>query len=739
MNKPFAAHVSEDKSRFQEIKEHNVAVGDLGAEFSIDFLKPLVRYAGYMHDIGKYRQGFQNRLWLDSSELCEHAVCGAKEIESIRNKLSDENLRIVLKLVEYVIAGHHVGLQNGIAGDNREHSSLNEALMRINETIRDEYAIYQKYEQYDLPTKEEVSIIIQKLCEGVTGENGGIAELIERAMFFTRYMYSCVIDADCLDSEQFSNNGELDRGLYGSFEGALWNVNGKLAELNSGALTGLARTRKEVQQRVFADIDKCESGSINFIAMPTGSGKTLCSLKLALERAKRGKKKHIIYVIPYLSIIEQTANVFKGIFGDKLPILQHYSSYTRPTIQNKEDYYREMLRQRAVENWDASFIITTSVQFFESLYSCEKKDLRKLHNLNDSIIVFDEVHMLPIKYLRSCMRGINYITKYLNSEVYLMTATMPDYTMLFDKYMSDVRVHNVLENKEGFEKFDSCDYKDIGVKTSKEILDDLQNKSNALVILNNRKEVQRYYELCPYENKYCLTTYSTINDRMEKIDEIKEKLREGKKVYVFSTSLIEAGVDLDFAYVYRELAGLDNIIQSAGRCNREGKLDKGHVYIFINGDKPTIKYMQKQISCTKFVLSKMQNDRITDEMIKTYYNQYYSMEKDKLYSDTAYRDGDSIENLAFADYAGRYEFIKEDKINVIVENEGNKYYIDTLRKRTDNPKYLLRQLCNDGVAVYANELQQLEEDNAIEYIGELEIPILKDISYYNKEIGLKIE
>lgn len=305
--------------------------------------------------------------------------------------------------------------------------------------------------------------------------------------------------------------------------------------------------------------------------------------------------------------------------------------------------------------------------------------------------------------------------------------------------MSDVKVHNIIENKEGFEKFDSCDYKDIGVKSSKNILDEIKDKSNVLVILNNRKEVQRFYETCPYDNKYCLTTYSTINDRTEKIDEIKQKLRNGEKVYVFSTSLIEAGVDLDFEYVYRELSGLDNIIQSAGRCNREGKLEKGHVYIFINADKPCSKQMQKQISCTKFVLSKMKDGRITENMITDYYKQYYALEKDKLARDTAYSDGDSIENLAFADYAGRYEFINEDKVNVIVQNEGNRYYIETLRKRADNPKYLLRQLGNDGVAVYSNELSQLEEDGAIEYMGEMEVPVLVDDSYYSKELGLRLE
>lgn len=259
-------------------------------------------------------------------------------------------------------------------------------------------------------------------------------------------------------------------------------------------------------------------------------------------------------------------------------MLQHHSNYDFAKDENDDESTEKKLR-RTCENWDAPFIITTNVQFFESLYNCKSSRMRKLHNLADSVIVFDEIHMLPIKYIQPCMRAIGYVTKYLNSTAIMMSATMPDYKSFITEYAGGCNAVDLITDRDSFSAFKKCKYHYIGFCDAEKIAFEAAKYGNALIVANSRRGARKIYEACGGK-KYYLSTYMTPEHRSKVIGKIRTDLANGEKLIVVSTSLIEAGVDLDFKCVFRENAGLDNIIQSAGRCNREGLMPFGDVYIF---------------------------------------------------------------------------------------------------------------------------------------------------------------
>ena len=409
----YYAHTREDGER-QTVKAHLIGVSKLAEDFSVDLLKPLAKKASLYHDIGKYALNFQKRLDDDKVKF-SHAACGALEYK----KFADKN-DCFAPLMEYCIAGHHTGLMDGgTDADNSDSPTLNGILKRA----------YATEIEFATLTQEEITPPYNELHSAKDP-----TELIERYAFFTKYVFSCLTDADFLDTEIFCNKN-VERGMSGDFEKALDKLNRELSDMPSD--NPLRQARSRIQQQAFDN--SVNKSHISILDMPTGSGKTLCSLKLALESGK----KRIIYVIPYTSIIEQTANKFEKMFGDVLPVLQHHSNYSYDGDTEEEKKTAEKLK-RTCENWDAPLIITTSVQFFQSIYHYKGSALRKLHNLRDSVIVFDEIHLIPTELLRPCLKAVGYITKYLNSEALFLSATMPDYSKLFDKFLPDVNYNKLV-------------------------------------------------------------------------------------------------------------------------------------------------------------------------------------------------------------------------------------------------------------------------------------------------------
>lgn len=724
----YYAHTREDGER-QTVKDHLIGVSKLAESFSVDFLKPLAKKASLYHDIGKYALNFQKRLDDDKVKF-SHAACGAIEYKD----LADKN-DCFAPLMEYCIAGHHTGLMDGgTVADNSDSPTLSGTLKRENEYTGDnDYSAYTNEIDFATLTQEERTPPYNELRSAKDP-----TELIERYAFFTKYVFSCLTDADFLDTEIFCNKN-VERGMSGDFKKALDKLNRELSNMPSN--TPLRQARSRIQQQAFDN--SVNKSHISILDMPTGSGKTLCSLKLALESGK----KRIIYVIPYTSIIEQTANKFEKMFGDVLPVLQHHSNYSYDGNTEEEKKTAEKLK-RTCENWDAPLIITTSVQFFQSIYHYKGSALRKLHNLRDSVIVFDEIHLIPTELLRPCLKAVGYITKYLNSEALFLSATMPDYSKLFDKFLPDVNYNKLVTDRNDFKYFKKCEYEDKGRTTLETIAENASRCKNALIVVNTKKTAAELYSLVQGE-KYHLSANMTPAHRSHVIEAVRKKLENGEHITVVSTSLVEAGVDLDFNTVFRQLSGLDSILQAGGRCNREGKDDKGYVYVFdIDETYRKGSDLAMRINKTKGLLEKYQ-DITSYDCIKEYYDGIFDFNQSRIAENSIAKYNEQSNSfdrqglmlpysIPFRSYAMQFEYISADTISIVIDDPNDQTcheLVETLRKGDMSVRRALQKY---SVSVYMNVFKDLYSQGVLNDHG-TGIFILENQSYYNNETGLNTQ
>lgn len=724
----YYAHTREDGER-QTVKAHLTGVSEKAEKFSVDLLKPIAKKASLYHDIGKYALNFQKRLDNDKVKF-SHAACGALEYK----KFADKN-DCFAPLMEYCIAGHHTGLMDGgTVADSSDSPTLSGTLKRENEyTGESDYSAYATEIEFATLTQEERTPLYNELLSAKDP-----TELIERYAFFTKYVFSCLTDADFLDTEIFCNKN-VERGMSGDFKMALDKLNRELSDMPSN--TPLRQARSRIQQQAFDN--SVNKSHISILDMPTGSGKTLCSLKLALESGK----KRIIYVIPYTSIIEQTANKFEKMFGDVLHVLQHHSNYSYDGNTEEEKKTAEKLK-KTCENWDAPLIITTSVQFFQSIYHYKGSALRKLHNLRDSVIVFDEIHLIPTELLRPCLKAVGYITKYLNSEALFLSATMPDYSKLFDKFLPDVNYNKLVTDRTNFKYFKKCEYKDMGKTTLETIAENASQCKNALIVVNTKKTAAELYNLVQGE-KYHLSANMTPAHRSRVIEVVRKKLENGEHITVVSTSLVEAGVDLDFNTVFRQLSGLDSILQAGGRCNREGKDDKGYVYVFdIDETYRKGSDLAMRINKTKGLLEKYQ-DITSYDCIKEYYDGIFDFNQSRIAENSIAKYNEqsnsfdrqglmSPYSIPFRSYAMQFEYISADTISIVIDDPNDQTCHELVETLRNGDMSVRRALQKYSVSVYMNVFKDLYSQGVLNDHG-TGIFILENQSYYNNETGLNTQ
>ena len=711
----YIGHTSDD-GRKQLLLDHLNGTSKLCRENANEFWADIAEFVGQIHDIGKYTSGFQKHINGAENIRVEHAICGAKEVAKAPPKS-------YVPMIEYCVAGHHSGLPDGgTKVDGEEDSTLHGRMKRKT----GDYSAYENEVKLEYPKDN-----LRELFD-VSNQR----EIIERYSFFTRYLFSCLTDADFIDTERFVTPN-TDRGIDGDFQKAYEKV---CKKLNSFKIeTKLQESRSIIQEQVYKSVES--NANVYTLNMPTGSGKTLCSIRAALKTAIENKKKRIIYVIPYVSIIEQTAKVFEDIFGDVLPVLQHHSNYDFDDDKNEDEneITSEKLK-RSCENWDAKLIVTTNIQFFESLYHYKGRRLRKLHNLADSVIIFDEIHMLPIDYIQPCLRAIGYVTKYLNSTAILMSATMPNYDKFMERYMSGVKIENAVKDTPLFNVFDKCRYEYIGKCELASLAEKAQEYDNALIIVNKRKTARGLYDICS-DNKYHLSTYMTPLHRSEIIAKIKEDIKNGINTTVISTSLIEAGVDLDFKAVFREIAGIDNILQSGGRCNREGKMNMGDVFVFETdgGNYQTKKKSDIIIraNITRNLFEEFENIS-TDKCIKEYYGRLLNYKEKKIEENTitSIMGNDlRIDGIPFRTYAESFNFIDNQVIGIVIPCDENRGLIKELK---DGKLYVKRNLQRYSASVNKDEFKELFQIGIIETL-DCGVCILANTDYYKSDVGLTLE
>ncbi len=708
------AHLTDEKK--QTIYEHLTGVAQKAADNANDMMRSLAYTAGLTHDIGKYAIAFQKRLFGDATKY-EHSVCGAIEL----GKLAKNNLEVNMTyMLQFCVAGHHTGLPDGGTGADcaQGDSTLHARIKRRNlYTGEADYMSYRDEIKFSLPDYSE---IIKELNRS---ENRN--DFFEKYAFFTRYLFSCLTDADFIDTEKFYAP-QTDRLLSADFEMAEAALDKRLSSFICD--TPLKRARNTLQKQAIAN--GMREDKISILNMPTGSGKTLCSMKIALEKLIKHKKKRIIYVIPYTSIIEQTAEIFENLFGEYADIVQHHSNYCYDT--DSDDTAKKL--KRSTENWDAPIIITTAVQFFQSIYHYKGSGLRKLHNIADSVIVFDEVHMLPLECLQPCLRGIGYVTKYLNSEAIFLSATMPDYSAYIKKYIGECSVAELIKDTSAFSYFKKCTYSFIGKIEAEVLAMKAAQYNSSLIIVNSRKAARDIYRLLSGK-KYHLSTYMTPFDRSEVIRQIRSDLQNNNRITVVSTSLVEAGVDLDFEAVFRELAGLDNILQSGGRCNREGKMESGNVYIF-ETEATLSDDLKIKASIVRDILDEGKD--ISDgECIREYYSRLFKYSDKLIDSNTIANNLSGPDNIPFRTYAENFKFIKDETISVVIDN--NDETADLLSQLKSGGKNIKRKLQRYSVSLRLNS--EFSKALSLGIISETEdgIFVLANNEYYNSETGFDLD
>ena len=726
MSDIFNAHINEETNEGQTVKEHSENTALLCRQFAIPILKDFMYAMGLLHDVGKYQLSFQRRLKGENIRV-EHSTCGAIVAKDLYPN-------VLALLMEYCIAGHHSGIPDGgYINDTPDLSTLNGRMRRVFE----DFSTYkQEIFVPEINTEKVIGFLLQD-CKNKTDL------VVDKFTFLTRYCFSCLTDADSLDTAHFCS-GETIRPLNADFKACLKKVNKKLTSFVS--TTDLQKTRALLQQQVFEKANT--DAEIYLMNMPTGSGKTLCSVKFALERALKHNRKRIIYIIPYNSIIDQTVSVLEDIFEDSAEILRHQSTFSYDDEDYTEDYKKAA--KSASENWNVnSIIVTTAVQFFESIYANKRGKLRKLHNMAESILIFDEAHLMPQDYLQPCLRAIAHITRNLNSEAVFLTATMPDFPKLIHQYALDnSKIVDLIEDTSMFCKFQKCSYQYIGEMNSREILSKSGLYPSSLIIVNKRMTARKLYNEC-IGKKFHLSTYMTAVDRKRVIDEIRFELTklekdfpdflnvpEDRRITIISTSLIEAGIDLDIFTVFRELSGLDSILQAGGRCNREGKRNNAEVYIFeFAEDKKTAQNIKNNL--TRGIIDKYENISSL-QSIKEYYNRLLFMKKEDIQQHTITKECNHIASIPFSKYANEFELIDTKTVSVVVPRDNSSQEIIDSLKFTGGSVTAGRKLQKYTCSVYQNELNDLIRQHVVSNFG-TEISCLTNLDYYDEEIGILFE
>ena len=708
------AHSTNDpgKSDWQGLKEHLQNVAGIASEFARDFSAGDLAYAGgLLHDIGKYSPEFQRRLE-GASIRVDHSTAGAREARTLYP-------RQLSRILEYIITGHHGGLLNYGSSE----SGLEE---RLGNRFLPDYSAY----------RDEIPI------PDLTGFRPNLRPVQKKIgfsiAFFTRMLYSCLVDADSLDTEAFKNpDSSAIRGQYGSLDLLSRKFDDYMtAFLSDTEETTINRYRREIYEQCR---EKAALPPQMFtLTVPTGGGKTLSSMAFALEHLKQHGLKRIFYVIPYTSIIEQNAAKFREIFGSR-NVLEHHSNFDPKTLSSDGADPVDQLLELSAENWDMPIIVTTNVQFFESLFSNKRSRCRKIHNLAGSVIILDEAQMLPTGYLKPCLQALSELVRNYGSTVVICTATQPKIGELLDESIRPVEI--MRSPAELYEAFQRVRVNDLGSLSDEELSLRLQEHRQVLCIVNTRNHARHLHDaLSEHGTCYHLSARMCPVHRRKHLKEIKELLKKGADCRVVSTQLIEAGVDIDFPVVYRAVAGVDSIGQAAGRCNREGKAERGEVYVFRSTERygQATSWQQRTAEIGRMVMDTY-DDPLSLPAIEDYFRRLYSYEGDEgldrkgILPSFERRSGELA--FPFEDVGWEFSIIEQGTKDLIVPYDENARTLLDELKTCEFPWKYARRLQGYTVNIYPNEFRELERANDIDLFGD-RFYVLNDIGKYSEETGL---
>lgn len=754
----YIAHVKkEDDSDHwaapHELSEHLLATAQLAETFAQYVGSDWAELAGRWHDMGKYRKRFQGyiriqsgyekeNVHIENGKRAPHSTAGA--IHAVKHLPAGEG-----HIIAYLIAGHHAGLPDWFGGKGSLNHRLHVGLAEYQEAL------------------------VENIPDNIlTGDNPAILKHIKTPEAFAlwmRILFSCLVDADFLDTERYMQPKRFsDRETPASLDKLQRQFFESIEKLQNNSTQSPLNTIRNSILKQCTNAAELKPGLFS-LTVPTGGGKTLSSLAFALKHAQIHNKKRIIYAIPFTSIIEQNADVFRKFLEDDNAVLEHHSNFdVAPTKENSK-------ARLAAENWDTPLIVTTNVQLFESLHASRTSRCRKLHNIVNSIIILDEAQQIPRDFHAPITRVMQQLSDYYGVTWVLCTATQPVLTKSSNAFgkiilegLNDVReiINNPVELAETLNRVKVHLPFDKQETNWTALAKKIEQEDCALVIVNTRKQARVLCELLPDDNSTLhLSANMCAQHRTRLIRDIKDRLQQKKQgkdsrpLRVVSTQLIEAGVDIDFPVVYRAMSGLDSIAQAAGRCNREGKLkdnngklSKGNVYVFIPEQASMPGYLRQGEDTTVNMMAtgEFNNGKI---LSPENFEKYFSLMNAKGNRDkhdiipllTAQSSPDAPLTIQFREAAKKFRLIDNNGTAIIVpfkpdsENEGEDEKISPIEnwlaqlEADPSQKWVYKKLQRYTVTVTESVVKELYANKCIDERAGLFV-LLE--TYYHKRWGV---
>lgn len=733
------------------------------------------------HDMGKFSESFLNYLNASheagenrkiSKNSVVHSIQGAKYLYELQNTGRNIEEAIVKEIISMCIANHHGGLMDGITADGdtpfRDRMQNESDHYHYTEVIR-------TFSESGVLT-EAPQIIMGRCVEEMK-------EFLDKCRkyrlnysfmihFLTKYIYSCLVDADRYNAYCFEAEIPMDYSFMPLWDDYILRLEDKVRSFPVN--TDINRLRHEVSEMCFNAAAR--AAGVYLLNVPTGGGKTLSSLRFALNHAKNRNLDHIIYVIPYLSVLEQTVNDIKIAlkYDDKKEdfLLEHHSNWSI-SDDEKEAQAHSLLTDR----WDSPIIVTTMVQFLESIYSEKSGRLRKLHNMSNAVVIFDEVQSLPVKCTHLFNEAVNFLHNMANCTILLCTATQPPFHEAYRRlYLSD-SPSLIFDMTSCFLDLGRTRVIDDTIRggysmeaLSQFVLERYLEEGNCLIILNTKKDAKALLSAVERlvkkegdgsERIVYLSTDMCAQHRLDVISAMKNNGLE--RTICISTQLIEAGVDISFRCVIRAMAGLDSIAQAAGRCNRNGEEEKAKKVHLVNIADEDLSFLP-DIKCgadiTWRILAEKRDDLLAPDVLERYYIEYYSKQASKM--DYSLKSGSSIYDFlaenqkgtdafrnkggkdipalrqAFQSAGKQFSLIDQQTISIFVPYAEGEGLLKKYRKAGIKEKNrLLRQLGKYSVSIYQWQLKKLAEQGALTMEND-QIWIL-NTQFYSEKSGVIYE
>ena len=710
------------EAAWEPLAAHLAEVAEMAAGFATAFgAGELARTLGLLHDVGKASERFQRYLRGEAAST-DHSTAGA-QLACVRYG------RQVGKLLAFCVAGHHAGLADGAGA---EGSTLTARLAKKVEH-------YDRWQELalDLPARltAPASFKLRPDRQGF------------QLAFFTRMLFSCLADADSLCAERFTKGG-LEREAWPDLGALKPNLDTHLARKRAGADdTSVNRQRRRILDQVRAGA-ACEPGLFS-LTMPTGGGKTLTSLAFALDHAATHGHRRVIYVIPFTSVVEQTAAVFREALGADA-VLEHHSALDVNTLKSNPDDEEEVTgeerHRQAAENWDAPVVVTTAVQFFESLFAAARGRCRKLHNIANSVVILDESQTLPVHLLLPCVAAIDELARNYRASVVLMTATQPALGA------SDIEggLHGIRElAPAGLDRepaFRRVQITHLGALDDGSLVERLRSERQALCIVNSRRHARELYEAIEDAgDAFHLSTLMCAAHRRQRLETIRERLRDRMPVRLVSTSLIEAGVDISFPLVLRAEAGLDQIAQAAGRCNREGELGEnlGRVATFEASNHQPPAEIEQRAAAGRTVL-RGPLDPLSSAAVTAFFKELYFLKGDEAVDGpqilVAIAERTRSFDFPFASVATRFRMIEDIMVPVIIPRAEEARRLVRALEHAPHIGRIMRGLQSYTVGVPRRVRAALIASGAVVPVRQVDFPdqfaVLANMDIYRDEVGL---